>query len=200
MTRATGASRSSNACSWISAARLAPTPPCGQPSSTITARLVLLTDSRMVSRSSGRSVRGSITSASTSCSLDRMSAAFWAVTAIREMPTIVTSSPSRRMAAWPKLRHVVLVVGHVAALAVEVLVLDEERPGCRRGSPPSAGPWRRPPSTATASSIPGTCRYSASRQCECVGPELVAGAPAASAPPSAPWPARRTCSGSSPCG
>ena len=47
-----------------SAARFAPTPPCGQPSSTITQRLVLRTDARIVSRSSGRSVRGSMTSAS----------------------------------------------------------------------------------------------------------------------------------------
>src|ERR1044072_7045885 len=71
VTRCTGASRWSKACSVISVARLAPTPPCGQPSSTITARLVLRTDSRIVSRSSGRSVRGSITSASPPCSLAR---------------------------------------------------------------------------------------------------------------------------------
>ncbi len=56
----------------------------------------------MVSRSSGRRVRGSITSASISCSSASVSAAFWAVIAMREMPMIVTSSPSRRMAASPK--------------------------------------------------------------------------------------------------
>ena len=69
----------------------APTPPCGQPSSTITQRLVLRTDARIVSRSSGRSVRGSITSASTSCSVASCSAARSAVIAMREIPTIVTS-------------------------------------------------------------------------------------------------------------
>src|SRR5439155_23674940 len=57
VTRCTGASRWSNACSWISAARLAPTPPWGQPSSTTTQRFVLRTDPKIVSRSSGRSVR-----------------------------------------------------------------------------------------------------------------------------------------------
>src|SRR4029453_18765883 len=40
VTRPTGASRKSNACSCTSAAMFAPTPPCGQPSSTMTQRLV----------------------------------------------------------------------------------------------------------------------------------------------------------------
>src|ERR1700712_1751593 len=44
VTRWGGASRWSKACSTISAERLAPTPPCGQPSSTITTWLVFATD------------------------------------------------------------------------------------------------------------------------------------------------------------
>src|SRR5262249_43336315 len=51
VTRSTGASRWSNACPWMRAARLAPTPPWGHPSSTITARFVFCTDRRIVSRS-----------------------------------------------------------------------------------------------------------------------------------------------------
>src|SRR4051794_23785218 len=93
-TRITGASSQSNACSWISAARLVAAPPCGQPSSTTTARFVFFTDWMIVCRSSGRSVRGSITSASSSCSDASVSAASSAVTAIREIPTTVTSWPS----------------------------------------------------------------------------------------------------------
>ena len=42
VTRITGASSQSNACSWISAARFAPTPPWGQPSSTIDRAIRLL--------------------------------------------------------------------------------------------------------------------------------------------------------------
>ena len=102
--------------------------------------------SRIVSRSSGRSVRGSITSASMLVLARRAcSAAARPSRAIREMPTIVTS---RALAADRRLAEAARrgrsSVGHLAALAVEVLVLDEDRPGCRRGSPPSAGPWRRP--------------------------------------------------------
>ena len=68
----------------------------------MTQRLVLRTDARIVSRSSGRSVRGSMTSASMPCSSLSVFAARAAVSAIREMPTIVTSEPSRRIAATPK--------------------------------------------------------------------------------------------------
>src|SRR3982074_3132104 len=94
VTRPTGASSQSNACSCTSAAMLAPTPPCGHPSSTTTQRFVFCTERRIVSRSSGRSVRGSITLA-----------------------------PRARVAgAGPELP----VLRRLAALAVEVLVLDED--------------------------------------------------------------------------
>ena len=81
-----------------------------------------------------------------------------AVSAMREMPTIVTSSPSRRIAAWPKSTMWSLVVGHLAALAVEVLVLDEDDRvvvADRRLEQP-LGVGRRCDGTAT--SRPGTCR------------------------------------------
>ena len=61
----TGASRSSKHSRCTRSAISAPKPAMRQPSSTITQRLVLRTEARIVSRSSGRSVRGSITSAST---------------------------------------------------------------------------------------------------------------------------------------
>ena len=60
--RPTGASRWSNATSWICAAISAPRPPKRTASCTTMARLVLRTDSAMVSVSSGCSVRGSMTS------------------------------------------------------------------------------------------------------------------------------------------
>src|ERR1700761_7695261 len=82
VTRWGGASRWSKACSVISAERLAPTPPCGQPSSTITTWLVFATESRIESRSSGRRVRGSITSAETPCSRSKVAAASIATFAI----------------------------------------------------------------------------------------------------------------------
>ena len=107
---------------------------------------------------------------------------------------IVTSSPSRRMAASPK-RHRAAVVGHLAALAVERLVLDEddgvvvadrrlEQPlgvGRRSSAPPPAG-------RARAGRTP---RSSASAWGRAGGPRRPA-----SGSPSAPSPGRRTCSGS----
>ena len=57
------------------AAISAPTPDCGQPSSTVTMRPVFFTDAMIVSVSIGRSVRRSITSASMP-SLASSSAAF----------------------------------------------------------------------------------------------------------------------------
>src|SRR3954465_9797305 len=113
----------------------APTPPWGQPSSTITARLVFFTDSRIVSRSSGRSVRGSITSASISCSSASGSPPLPAGRAARgrrplpggqrhpgdpDHGHIVPLPPDRSFAE----AHGTAVLGHLAALAVEGLVLD----------------------------------------------------------------------------
>src|ERR1051326_9136525 len=60
--RATGASSQSNAFSMMRAATSAPTPDCGQPSSTTTQRPVFFTDSTTVAVSIGRKVRRSITS------------------------------------------------------------------------------------------------------------------------------------------
>ena len=63
VTRRTGASRWSKACSIMTAASSAPMPKVGQLSSTETRRLVFLTEATMVWTSSGRIVRRSITSA-----------------------------------------------------------------------------------------------------------------------------------------
>ena len=75
-------------------------PQRGLASSTITRRPVFFTDSRMVSSSSGDTVRRSITSASMP-SLARVSAAFKACTAVRLTPSNVTSLPGRATAALP---------------------------------------------------------------------------------------------------
>ena len=75
-------------------------PLCGQPSSTETIRLVFLTDSTIVSMSSGRIVRRSITSASIPSSAS-FSAAFSARSTISEKAVMVTSPPSRRTLALP---------------------------------------------------------------------------------------------------
>ena len=77
------------ACAAISA----PKPPCSTASCATTSRPVRLTDSTIVSRSSGTSVRGSITSASMPSSAARRSAAASASWTRRERATIVTSSP-----------------------------------------------------------------------------------------------------------
>ena len=59
VTRSTGASRSSKACSVMTAEISEPMPANPAPASTTTARWVLRTESRIVAVSSGRSVRGS---------------------------------------------------------------------------------------------------------------------------------------------
>ena len=126
VTRWIGASRSSKACSWMSAARFAPTPPCGQPSSTMTQRFVLRTEARIVSRSSGRSVRGSMTSASMLVLLaERLRRARGGQRHPRDPDDrhVVALAADRGLA---EADGVVLVVGNLAALAVEVLVLDED--------------------------------------------------------------------------
>ena len=64
-------------------------------------RLVFLTDSRIRSLSSGRSVRGSRISTSMPSAL-RISAASWATWTIRLQAMIVQSLPSRLMSASPK--------------------------------------------------------------------------------------------------
>ena len=110
----------------MSAARFAPTPPCGQPSSTMTTRFVFSTDLTIVSRSSGRSVRGSITSASISCS-DRelLGGLLRGERHARDADDrhVVALAADRGLA---EVGDEVLVLGHVAALPVEVLVLDED--------------------------------------------------------------------------
>ena len=69
---------------------------------------------------------------------------------------MVTSSPSRRMAASPK-RIGLAVLGHLAALAVERLVLDEDHRVVV-----ADGGLQQPLASAgvlgTATSRPGTCR------------------------------------------
>jgi len=75
-------------------------PKVGQPSSTETSRLVFLTEATIVSTSSGRIVRRSITSAWMPASASA-SAARSARSTIRPKATIVTSAPSRSTFALP---------------------------------------------------------------------------------------------------
>ncbi len=82
------------------------------------------TESRIASRSSGSSVRGSITSASMP-SAARRSAAASASPTIRERATIVTSPPSRATRAWP-IGTGCEIAGRILLAEVEVLVLDED--------------------------------------------------------------------------
>ena len=80
----------------------------------------------MESRSSGRSVRGSITSALTPCSAASVSAARSAVTAIREMPDDGHIGALARDTRAAELDEMLLAVRHLAADPVEGLVLDED--------------------------------------------------------------------------
>ena len=104
----------------------APTPPCGQPSSTITQRLVLRTDARIVSRSSGRSVRGSMTSASTSCSVGQLLGGALRGDRHARDPDDRHVGALAAHGGLAEAGDVVAVLGHLAPLAVEVLVLDED--------------------------------------------------------------------------
>ncbi len=82
-------------------ARISPaTPQLLWPTSTTSARPVFATDSRIVGRSSGTSVRGSITS-SEMPSRASVSAAVSASRTREPMATTVRSLPSRRTAACP---------------------------------------------------------------------------------------------------
>mmetsp|Transcript_20269 Transcript_20269/g.71676 ORF Transcript_20269/g.71676 Transcript_20269/m.71676 type:complete len:242 (-) Transcript_20269:225-950(-) len=78
----------------------APMPHCGQPSSTVTRRLVFLTVATMASRSSGRSVRRLMTS-TLMPSPARISAASSDRPTWREKVTMLTSLPSRSVLALP---------------------------------------------------------------------------------------------------
>ena len=80
----------------------------------------------MVSRSSGRSVRGSMTSASTPCSSERILAAFWAVDGHARDADDGHVGALAADDGLAEVDEVVVVLGHLAALAVEVLVLDED--------------------------------------------------------------------------
>ena len=100
MTRRTGPFRESNACSETTAAISDATLQCGGLSSTTTSVPVFSTEVTIVSRSSGDSVRGSITSALVPDAASR-SAASSARSTIAEMATIVTSLPLRRTSATP---------------------------------------------------------------------------------------------------
>src|SRR5207253_3113806 len=87
VTRSTGASRSSKACSVMNAAISEPMPANPAPASTTTARWVLRTEPTMVAVSMGRSVRGSTIST--------------------EIPSLLSSSAASRpritigMLYWP---------------------------------------------------------------------------------------------------
>ena len=71
------------------------------PSSTTTQRFVLRTDSKMMSSSRGRSVRGSTTSASMPSSASALAAAI-AVVTDRLQATMVTSPPARFTSPSPR--------------------------------------------------------------------------------------------------
>mmetsp|Transcript_17914 Transcript_17914/g.31662 ORF Transcript_17914/g.31662 Transcript_17914/m.31662 type:complete len:211 (+) Transcript_17914:326-958(+) len=102
VTRCTGASRRSKASPSIRSAQIsAPTPLCGQPSSTVTQRLVLMTDFTTVSVSKGRMHRRLITSTSYP-SLESSSAARKHKPTERDIVTKVISLPSRSILAFPK--------------------------------------------------------------------------------------------------
>ena len=90
----------SNAFSITSAAISAPMPAKGQPSSTVTRRLVFSTEASTASPSSGRSERRSITSASMP-SAASVSAASNARPTMIEKAATVTSLPVRATAALP---------------------------------------------------------------------------------------------------
>ena len=95
-----GASRRSNPFSLTRAAISAPNPPRFTASWTMTRRLVLATELRMASSSSGTSVRGSTTSTEMpSCS--RSPATWSARWTIIWVATTVTSVPTRLMSALP---------------------------------------------------------------------------------------------------
>ena len=96
-----------------------------QPSSTVTQRLVFLTDATTVSVSIGRSVRRSMTSASMPSSasfggLERVGHAD------ADQETMVTSLPARAMRALPIGTTPIVELRHVEGLAVEDLVLEED--------------------------------------------------------------------------
>src|SRR6185295_11539774 len=101
VTRSIGASRSSKASSWISAAISEPMPANPAPASSTIARCVLRTEPTMVSVSMGRSVRGSTISTEMP-SLASSSAASRARYIMPMYATTVTSVPSRRMTALPR--------------------------------------------------------------------------------------------------
>src|SRR5581483_9895301 len=100
VTRRTGPFSESNACSETAAAISDATLQCGGLSSTTTSAPVFSTDATIVSRSSGDTVRGSITSALVPDAASR-SAASRARSTIAEIATIVTSLPARRTSATP---------------------------------------------------------------------------------------------------
>src|SRR6266542_591013 len=96
----TGASRSQNPSSAISAATSAPIPKSRTASWTTSARLVLATDARIVSRSSGTTDRRSITSMSIPSSASASPAASDSWT-MRDAATTVTWLPSLATDAFP---------------------------------------------------------------------------------------------------
>ena len=95
-----GAFSDENPCSATSPAITVEADACRVAWSTSTSRPVLSTDSRIVCVSSGASVRGSITSAWMPSAASR-SAAPSARSTVQPVATIVTSPPSRRIAASP---------------------------------------------------------------------------------------------------
>ena len=84
----------------ICIATSAPMPANGQPSSTVTSRLVFFTLSTMVAVSSGRNERRLITSASMPASASA-SAAFIATPTMMLNATMVTCDPARSIFALP---------------------------------------------------------------------------------------------------
>ena len=113
------------ACSIICAAISAPMPAKGQPSSTETIRFVFLTDATMVSMSSGRMVRRSITSAEipSPASASAAPSATSTMRGMRDEGDAVARAHHARLAD----RHdPVVVYRHRGAVAVEQLVLEDD--------------------------------------------------------------------------
>ena len=100
--------------------------------------------------------------------------------------TIVRSAPSRATRGLAERHH--LALGRRALDRVEALVLEEDAPGCRRGSPPSAAPSRRAGVDGATTLIPGMPWNQVPWFCECIAPKR----------PPAPT-AERTTSGTLPC-
>mmetsp|Transcript_65201 Transcript_65201/g.153966 ORF Transcript_65201/g.153966 Transcript_65201/m.153966 type:complete len:211 (-) Transcript_65201:334-966(-) len=168
-TRSIGASRRSKPDDSTTEAEISePTPNMGQPSSTVTSRLVLARDSRMVPMSSGRILRRLMTSALIPDAANA-SAASRATRTMREKATMVTSVPWRITLALP--------MGTVKSLDMTSSLTSNEVPYMISFSSKTTGLGSRMAalSNPLASSAsygertvkPGQCPYHDAKHCEC---------------------------------